>query len=109
VRNHHGRDHDGRSHDGRSHTFTLRRWATVTALLPVMLVAVAARAVADTDEGLTSSFGVAGPVGIVAVLAGIGGLVAGLLRRRRTEVARSEAQTAVIEKIVDPVRGESAA
>jgi hypothetical protein len=85
---------------------------TMAALLPTMLVTVATQAAADpvaVDQVVTSSFGVAGPVGIIAVLAGIGGLAAGLLRRRRTEVARSEAQTAVIEKIVDPVRGNSAA
>jgi hypothetical protein len=68
------------------------RVAAVLALLPAALVLVAAASAgADTATGVAAeqgSFGVAGPVGIVAVILGVGGLVVGLVRRHRTKAAR---------------------
>ena len=88
----------------------LGRSVTVMASLPVTLVLVATQAAADpaaptlAAESLPSNLTI--PVGVGAVILGLGGLVAGAFRRRRISLARSEAPTAVIEKIVEPVRGE---
>ncbi|HEU5473911.1 MAG TPA: hypothetical protein VFV67_24965 [Actinophytocola sp.] len=90
----------------------LARVAAVLTVPPGILLAAAGQASADGLAAVPAAadgFNIAGPVGVAAVLMGIGGLVTGLLRRRRTVVSRSEAPTAVIEKIVEPVRGESVA
>lgn len=62
----------------------MARTTATLALLPVLLVVVAAPAAAQSgvaEERL--SFGIAGPVGIVAVVLGAGVFLVGLLRRRR--------------------------
>lgn len=65
------------------------RTASILAALPVVVLAAAtqpAAAEATLAQGPAAaelSFGAAGPVGIAAVIIGIGGLIAGLLRRRR--------------------------
>jgi hypothetical protein len=69
----------------------------VLVVLPVALVVISAQvATADPTaaDGVSAerfSFGVAGPVGIVAVALGLGGLVLGLLRHRRNAAARAAA------------------
>lgn len=72
-------------HDAR---MWMTRVVTVTVLVPVAL-AVGAVQVAGADPAVAGdltaarfSMSVAGPVGIIAVLLGAGGLVVGLLRRR---------------------------
>jgi hypothetical protein len=65
------------------------RTASILAALPVALLVAAAQSaaaeptLAQGPAAADLSFGTAGPVGIAAVIFGIGGLVAGLLRRRR--------------------------
>lgn len=89
------------------------RAAAVFVFLPAALVVISAQvAAADptTADGITAerfSFGVAGPVGIVAVAFGLGGLVLGLLRRRRTTAARAAA--ALRTPTPEPVRSDSVA
>jgi hypothetical protein len=71
-------------------TVRVTRVAAVLALLPAAFVLVAT-ASAGADTGVAAeqgSFGVAGPVGIGAVILGVGGLVVGLVRRHRTKAAR---------------------
>lgn len=76
------------------------RTASVLAALPVALLVAAAQTaaaevtLAQGPAAADLSFGAAGPVGIAAVVVGIGGLVAGLLRRRRL-AARSAATRTV--------------
>lgn len=68
----------------------LVRVSVVLALVPVALVAGTQVANASAADGVAAdglSFGIAGPVGIAAVVVGFGGLVTGLVRRRRREVA----------------------
>jgi hypothetical protein len=88
---------------------TLRgfRAAVVVALVPAaLLLAAAGSASADVittaqADGNAESFGVLGPVGLVAVALGIVGMTLGVLRqRRKTRVA--EAAPAVPE-VPDPV------
>lgn len=65
----------------------LVRAALMMVMVPATLAVVAAQAGAEPARPVSQaadhfSLAVAGPVGIVAVLLGVGGLVAGLLRRR---------------------------
>jgi hypothetical protein len=87
--------------------FTLRgfRAAAVVALVPVGLLAAGGVALADVTtaraDSNAESFGLLGPVGLVAVALGIVGMTLGVLRqRRKTRVA--EAAPAVPE-VPDPV------
>jgi hypothetical protein len=71
-------------------TSKLVRMSVVMALVPVALVAAAQSASAQSGGRVaadSASFGLAGPVGIAAVVVGFGGLVVGLLRHRRREAA----------------------
>jgi hypothetical protein len=63
----------------------LVRLSVVLTLVPVALVAGAVAAGASTADGVAASnmqFPI-GPVGVAAVVVGLGGLVTGLLRHRR--------------------------
>jgi hypothetical protein len=88
------------AHDGarRMRALTVRVAVTAT-LLPVLLVAAVSPAAAQgvAEERFTSDL--AGPVGIVAVILGAGGLLVGLLRRRRLSTAR-----AAVRAAIDPAR-----
>ncbi|GAB1508638.1 hypothetical protein JCM33774_06790 [Actinophytocola sp. KF-1] len=67
----------------------LVRVSVVLALVPVALVTGAAVASASTADGVAASsmqFPI-GPVGIAAIVVGLGGLVTGLVRHRRRVVA----------------------
>ena len=70
-----------------------RRWflTAVPVAVVAMLLGVAqpasAESAAETAVGDQMAFGTLGPVGIAAVAAGFGGLVVGLLRRRRRTLA----------------------
>jgi len=71
----------------------LVRLSVVLAVVPAVLVTGAQIAAADDRAAVDSaSVGLAGPVGIAAVVLGFGGLVAGLLRHRRREVGMSVRQ-----------------
>lgn len=78
----------------------LTRWvrALVLVTVPVALLvgttsgALAQDGTLPLDAGARFSFNV--PVGVVAVIIGIGGLVAGLVRRRRIVAARERAAVA---------------
>ncbi|MEV6879377.1 hypothetical protein [Amycolatopsis sp. NPDC051128] len=88
---------------------TLRgfRAAVVVALVPAgLLLAVGGSASADVittarADGNAESFGVLGPVGLVAVALGIVGMTLGVLRQRR-KTRLAEAAPAVPE-VPDPV------
>jgi hypothetical protein len=87
--------------------------AAVLALVPTTFALLAAT-VAAADTPATAerwSEGLAGPVGIVAVALGIGGLLIGLVRRRRTVAARTAlAETRPMSAVgPEPVRSDSAA
>jgi hypothetical protein len=87
----------------------LVRVSVVMALVPVALVASAAVASASAAEGVAASnmqFPV-GPVGIAAIVVGLGGLVTGLVRHRRRVVAAMVPPVTVVE--VDPVDKAAAA
>ena len=87
----------------------LVRMSVVMAMVPVALVAAAQSASAESSGRVaaeSSSFGLAGPVGIAAVVVGFGGLVAGLLRHRRREAG---AAMQVARQRVDPRGGDRAA
>lgn len=67
----------------------LVRLSMVLALVPVALVTGAATASATTANDFAASnmqFPI-GPVGVAAVAVGLGGLVTGLVRHRRREIA----------------------
>jgi hypothetical protein len=69
-------------------TSKLVRVSVVMALIPVVLVAGSDLATAEAADDVAAesvSYGLAGPVGIAAVVVGFGGLVLGLLRHRRRE------------------------
>lgn len=73
----------------------LVRASVVLALIPVALVAGASAASASTADGVAASsmqFPI-GPVGIAAIVVGLGGLVTGLVRHHR-RVAAAAAQPA---------------
>jgi hypothetical protein len=83
----------------------------VLTVLPAALFVVGAQA-ASADTGVADgrfTFGVGGSVGIVAVILGVGGLVAGLLRRRRLSAARAADLLAVPQPKSEPARSETAA
>jgi hypothetical protein len=70
--------------------------AAVLIIVPTTLLAAAATtAAAAPDADARISFGIAGPVGIIAVAIGLLGVVAGLLRhrRRRAHLAQPAAVT----------------
>ncbi|HEX6359132.1 hypothetical protein [Actinophytocola sp.] len=80
----------------------LVRVCVVLALVPVMLLTGIAAASASTADGVAASnmqFPI-GPVGVAAVVVGLGGLVTGLVRHRRRETAasKSEPETVIIDK-----------
>ena len=89
-------------------TSKLVRVSVVMALVPVVLVAgadLAGAATADATEKVAAesvSYGLAGPVGIAAVVVGFGGLVLGLLRHRRREAG-------AVRRAVERRAGEHAA
>jgi hypothetical protein len=67
----------------------LVRLSVVLTLVPVALVTGVSVASATTADGVAASnmqFPI-GPVGVAAVVVGLGGLVTGLVRHRRREVA----------------------
>jgi hypothetical protein len=67
----------------------LVRLSVVLTLVPVALVIGVSVASATTADGVAASnmqFPI-GPVGVAAVVVGLGGLVTGLVRHRRREVA----------------------
>ncbi|MDQ3785806.1 MAG: hypothetical protein M3422_01000 [Actinomycetota bacterium] len=73
--------------------------SVVLALVPVVLVAGAAVASASAADGVAASnmqFPI-GPVGIAAIVVGLGGLVTGLVRHRRRVVAAAAAPAPVVE------------
>jgi hypothetical protein len=84
--------------------------AAVLIILPTTLLAAAATAasaapLAAAEADARIPFGIAGPVGIVAVAIGLLGVVAGLVRhrRRRAHLARAIPQpTAVTPEPVAP-------
>ena len=81
----------------------LVRVSVVLALIPVALVAGASAANASAADGVAASsmqFPV-GPVGIAAIVVGLGGLVTGLVRHHR-RVAAAAAQPATPAPIADP-------
>ncbi|HWM03518.1 MAG TPA: hypothetical protein VNP92_14390 [Actinophytocola sp.] len=67
----------------------LVRMSVIMALVPVVLVTAAQAAAADTlaaeEIAADGVAGLAGPVGIGAVVLGFGGLIIGLLRHRRRD------------------------
>ena len=90
-------------------TSKLVRVSVVMALVPVVLVAGADLATADAAADATEKvaaesvgYGLAGPVGIAAVVVGFGGLILGLLRHRRRE-------TVAVRRAVEGRAGEHAA
>lgn len=67
----------------------LVRVSVVLALVPVALVTGAVAATATTADGVAASnmqFPI-GPVGVAAIVVGLGGMVTGLLRHRRRGLA----------------------
>ncbi len=83
----------------------LVRVSVVLALTAVALVAGVATASATTADGVAASnmqFPI-GPVGVAAIVVGMGGLVTGLVRHRRREIA---AQLAKAQP--EPVRERTA-
>ena len=86
----------------------LVRVSMVLALVPVALVTGAATAGATTANDVAASnmqFPI-GPVGIAAVVVGLGGLVTGLVRHHRRVAAAATPQPAVV---VDPGPADKAA
>jgi uncharacterized membrane protein len=99
-------------------TSKLVSMSVIMALVPVVLVAVAGTASAAEEIGAEDvaaesvSYGLAGPVGIAAVVLGIGGLVTGLLRHRRRVTATAAAVAAAItgpQPAVEQAGGEQVA
>ena len=103
--------HDGAHVTRGSVTRAVRVTAVLMVLPAVLFIAAAQFASADTgvaEERFSS--GLAGPVGIVAVILGIGGLVAGLVRRRKLSAARAAAMLAAQQQPQPaPARSKSAA
>jgi len=66
----------------------------------VLLLALAVPAVAASTPAASSlPFGVAGPVGIGAVVVGVGGLLAGVVRRSRARVGRPRVEETVPARV----------
>ena len=88
----------------------LVRLSMVLALVPVALVAGAVTANASTADGVAASnmqFPI-GPVGIAAIVVGLGGLVTGLVRHHR-RVAAAAATAPVPPRVVEPGPADKAA
>jgi hypothetical protein len=86
----------------------LFRLSVVLTLVPVALVAGAVVASASTADGVAASnmqFPV-GPVGVAAIVVGLGGLVTGLVRHRR-RVHQQARQTPNVQH--EPVVADKAA
>jgi hypothetical protein len=84
----------------------------VTAVLTVLPAAlfVAGAQVASADNGVAAGrFSGVGMVGVVAVILGVGGLMAGLVRRRKLSATRSAAGLAAARPQPEPARSETAA
>ncbi len=93
-------------------TSKLVRMSVVMALVPALvaaaLVTVAQPASAAAEEQVAAgsgAFGLAGPVGIAAVVLGFGGLVTGLLRHRRRDAGAAMR----VAQAGEPHAGERAA
>jgi hypothetical protein len=74
------------------------RTAAALTVLPAILLVTAVGMAAAEPTGVVeerASTGLAGPVGLLAVLLGVGGLLIGLLRRRRLAAARATAPAPV--------------
>ena len=87
---------------------TLATLVTAFVAVPVALVlAGAGYASADTPGSGQVPFSVAGPVGVCAVVIGIGGVVIGLLRRRKLPARpvpmAAKAQQAVTNALTAPM------
>jgi hypothetical protein len=100
--------------DARTTRAVVLRGVRVTALLAAaslaLLVASAQVAAADSavaDERFSTGLG--GLVGIFAVALGLGGLVAGLLRRRKISAARAATLVAAPQPQPEPAHSETAA
>ena len=81
----------------------LVRVSVVLALVPVALVTGAAVASAGTADGVAASsmqFPI-GPVGVAAIVVGLGGLVTGLVRHRRRVLAAAATPAAPVAE-ADP-------
>ncbi len=85
----------------------LARTAVLTILPATLLAAAATAAAANPQAGSEAdahiSFGIAGPVGIAAVAVGLLGVIAGLVRRRRSHLDRARALTQAPAVTPDPV------
>jgi hypothetical protein len=83
----------------------LVRLSVVLTLVPVALVTGAVAASASTADGVAASnmqFPI-GPVGVAAVVVGLGGLVTGLLRHRRRGLSpapKPRPEPTVTDKVV---------
>lgn len=97
------------AHDGAR--ATLARAVRVTVALTVLPAAlfVAGAQVASAETGVVEGRFASGTVGIIAIVLGLGGLVAGLLlRRRRLATTRTPAAPAAKSR-PEPARSETAA
>lgn len=65
----------------------LVRTSVVLALVPAFLAALAGMATAAPVAAESAPSGMGGPFSIAAVVIGLGGLIAGLLRHRRRAIA----------------------
>jgi hypothetical protein len=90
---------------------TMRVMGVLTVLPAALFIAGAQVASADTGVAADGRFpyNLGGVVGIVAVIVGVGGLVAGLLRRRRLSATRAAALLDARPANPEPVRSETAA
>jgi hypothetical protein len=104
--------HTGQSvRDTATHpVHTLVKLFTAFVAVPVAVVLLGAGyANADTPGSAQVPFNVAGPVGIGAVVVGIGGVIFGLLRRRKLATANrpvpmaAKAQQAVTKALTAPM------
>lgn len=88
----------------------LVRASVVLALIPVALVAGATAASASTADGVAASsmqFPI-GPVGIAAIVVGLGGLVTGLVRHHRRVAAAAATPPAAPAPEPAPVNEQAA-
>jgi hypothetical protein len=80
----------------------IARVSVVLTLVPVALVTGAVAAGASTADGVAATnmqFPI-GPVGVAAVVVGLGGLVTGLLRHRRRSLTATRAPQPQPEPVV---------
>ena len=88
----------------------LVRAGVFLAAVPVAMVLVAQPASAAPVATDQMAFGALGPVGIAAVVVGFGGLVVGLLRRRRRTLAdRPPVAVTEVSPVVAPVDADRVA